>query len=158
MQRPGQRRCQVEPEAVDVHFGCPVAEGVHDHREDGWRAHVQGVAAAGVVGITRRITRRQPVVRGVVDSAEGQDRSVRCALGGVVVNHIENDLDPGRVEGPNHRFELPNLVAPARGICLVRSEEAQRVIAPVVGQAPALDGRLGDEVLDGKQLDRGHSE
>ena len=44
------------------------------------------------------------------------------------------------------------------GVRRVRGEEADRVVAPVVGQPVLREGRLGDELLDRQQLDRGDAE
>jgi hypothetical protein len=44
----GQGGRQVEPEAVDVHLGDPVAQRVHDQLQHVRVAHEQAVARAGV--------------------------------------------------------------------------------------------------------------
>ena len=61
VQLAGQRRRQVEAEAVDVHLQHPVAQAVHDQLDRARVQHVQGVAGAGVVHVValgRRGTRR----------------------------------------------------------------------------------------------------
>ena len=83
----GQRRGQVEPEAVDVHLLHPVAQRVGDHRQGARVAQVQRVAAAGDVDVATPA--EQPVVRRVVQAAPGQGRPVGAALGGVVVDDVE---------------------------------------------------------------------
>ncbi len=64
------------------------------------------------------------------------------------------------MEGLDHRLELGDLLAavPAGGVRRVWGEEADRVVAPVVGQPARGDLRLGDELVDRQQLDRGHAE
>ena len=140
-----------------MHLGDPVAQRVGDQLQRERPARVEGVAAAGVVDVARRVV-GQPVVGAVVDAAEGQHRAVRAALGRVVVDDVEDDLEAGRVQRPHHRLELADLVALARRVGLVRGEEAERVVAPVVARAAALQVRLGDELVDRQQLDRGDAE
>jgi hypothetical protein len=50
---PGQRGREVEPEAVDVHLGDPVAQRVHDELQHVRAAHEQAVAGAGRVVVVR---------------------------------------------------------------------------------------------------------
>ena len=159
-----QRRGEVEAEAVDVHLGDPVAQRVQDHPQRVGVRGVDGVAAAGdvPVGVVVAACRslRHPGVDAVVEAPEGQRRAVAAGLGGVVVDDVEDDLEPGGVEGAHHLLELAHLLAAvARGaVGGVRGEVADRVVAPVVDQAALADGRLGDELLHRQQLDRGHAE
>ena len=81
---------EIEAEAVHVHFQHPVAQGVHDQLEHARMAHVQGVAAACVVHVVARVLRAQAVVGGVVDAPEAEGRPQVVALGGVVVDHVED--------------------------------------------------------------------
>ena len=94
--------------------------------------------------------------------AEGQHRPVRRSLAGVVVDHVQDHLDAGRVHRPHHRLELAHLVAAepsgVGGVGGVRGEEADRVVAPVVLRAAFLQRRLVHEVVDRQQLHRGHPE
>ena len=131
---PRQRRGQVEAEAVDVHVGHPVPQRVHDELQHVGVAGVEGVAAAGVVDVAARLALVQPVVGRVVDAAEAQRRPALVALGGVVVDHVEDDLDARRVQRTHHRLELAHLLAPAAAgaVRRMRGEVPQRVVAPVV--------------------------
>ena len=108
---PGQRGRQVKPVAVDVHLGDPVPQRVHDQLQGPRVARVQRVPAAGRVHVQPRVGRVQPVVRRVVQPAEAQRRAGVVALGGVVEHHVEQDLDPGRVQRVHHRLELGHLAA-----------------------------------------------
>ena len=150
-------RGQVEPEPVDVHLEHPVPQRVHDQLQRVRVPHVQAVAAARVVDVAPLVPDVEPVVRLVVDAAEAERRTAVVALGGVVVNHVEDDLDARRVQRPDHGLELADLLAPlaGAGVPVVRREEADRVVAPVVGQV-ALDQRLlGEELVHRQQLHRG---
>ena len=101
-----QRAGEVEAEAVDVHVDDPVAQAVHDELEHARVPHVQRVAAPGEVLVAARVARREAVVGGVVDAAQRERGSEVVALGGVVVDHVENHLETGRVQRPHHHLEL----------------------------------------------------
>ena len=155
VQLPGERGREVEAEAVDVHLEHPVAKRVHEELQHARMHHVQRVAAAGEVEVVAAAV-GEPVVGGVVDAAEGERRPELVALGGVVVDDVEDHLDPGRVERLHHRLELLHLAG--GGVARLRGEEADGVVAPVVAQ-PALDEPpVVEERLHRHQLDRRHAE
>ena len=68
--------------------------------------HVQRVAAAGEVHVVAAVLGRQAVVGGVVDAAQRQRRAELVALGRVVVDDVEDHLDAGGVQAPDHHLEL----------------------------------------------------
>ena len=114
----------------------------------------------GEVHVVARVVRDEPVVGGVVDALEGQHRPQVVALGGVVVDDVEDHLDAGAVQRLDHPLELAHLLAaaPVAAYAAVRGEVADRAVAPVVVQ-PALDQeRLVGDVVDRQQLDRGDAE
>ncbi len=82
------------------------------------------------------------------------------ALGGVVVDDVEDDLDPGGVQRLDHPLELEHLLAARPGRCVerVRREVADRAVAPVVREATVDEEALVSDVVDGHELDRGHAE
>ena len=90
--------------------------------------------------------------------AERQRRAQVVALGGVVVDHVEDHLDPGLVQRPDHRLELQHLLAAGAeaGVVVVRGEEPDRVVAPVVAQTLLVQRRVVHELVHRHQLDRGH--
>ncbi len=155
-----QRGGQVEPETVDVHLLHPVPEAVHDQLQHVGVAGVEGVARAGVVHVIAFVALDQPVVGGVVEAAERERRSEVVALRGVVVDDVEDHLDAGLVQRPNHRLELGHLAAglPRRGVLVVRREEADRVVAPVVAEPSIEEVAVLHELVDGHQLDGGDPE
>ena len=69
-------------------------------------AGVDRVPGAGVVDVVALLVGHQPVVGGVVDALEAQRRAELVALGGVVVDDVEDDLEAGLVEPAHHRLEL----------------------------------------------------
>ncbi len=157
--RPGQRRRQVEPEAVHPHLRDPVPQRVRDQPQHVRPPGVQGVPAARVVGVAPLVG-LEPVVAPVVDAAQRQRRAQLARLRRVVVDHVEDDLDPRRVQGPHHPLELADLLPgrTGRGVPGVRGEVADGVVAPVVAQAPAQQVVLVRELVHRQQLDRGHPE
>ena len=157
---PGEGRGQVEAEPVDVHLGDPVAQRVHDQLQHVRVPHEQAVAGARRVVVVRGVAVDEPVVGRVVDPAEAQRGAELVALGGVVVDHVEDDLDVRLVQGPHHGLELLHLLAALAGggVGVVRGEEADRVVAPVVRQALVEQRGVLHELVHGHELDRGHAE
>ena len=155
-----ERGGQVEPEPVDVHLGHPVAQRVHDQLQRVRVADVEGVPGARVVHVVLLVVLDQPVVRRVVDPLEAQGRPEVVALGGVVVDHVEDHLDPGLVHGLDHGLELLHLLAVGRvgRVAGVGSEEAEGVVAPVVAQTLLQERVVLHELVHRHQLDRGHAE
>ena len=143
----GQRRGEVEAEAVDVHLGHPVAQRVHDQLQRVGVPDVEGVPGARVVHVVALVVLDQPVVRRVVDALEAQRRAEVVALGGVVVDHVEDHLDAGLVHRLHHRLELLHLLAglacesaAAGGVRRVRGEEARGCCSPSSCAAPCRAG------------------
>ena len=114
---------------------------------------VERVAGAGVVDVVALLVGQQPVVRAVVDAAEGKRRAALAALGGVVVDHVDDHFQPGVVEARHHLLEL--LQAPGRvgGVARVGREEADRVVAPVVVELLLEQEAVVDEGVHRQQLD-----
>ena len=152
-----QRRGEVEAEAVDVHLGDPVAQRVHDQLEHPRAGGVERVAGPGVVDVVAPGRRVEPVVGGVVDAAEAERRAEVVALAGVVVDDVEDDLDARVVEPLDHRLELAHRLA-GGAVADVGREEADGVVAPVVGE-PALDEvAVVDVLVHRQQLDGGDAQ
>ena len=73
------------------------------------------------------------------------------ALGGVIVDDVENDFDAGLVQAANHCAKFRD-IATAAVIAMVRSKKAERIIAPVVGQPRFDEMTIVDERLHRHQL------
>ena len=131
---PRQGGRQVEAEAVHVHLLDPVAQAVHDELQDVRLEHVERVARARVVHVAARVVGQQPVVGLVVQAAQRQRGAGRSALGGVVVDDVEDDLEARRVERFDHGLELVDLLParPGRRVLGVGREVADGVVTPVV--------------------------
>jgi hypothetical protein len=123
-------------------------------------AYVQAVPSArGVVVELPRVW-DQPVVRGIVDALERQSRAEVIALRSVVVDDVEYHLDAGLMQGPDHRLELRNLLASlaSGSVVVVRGEEADRVVAPVVAESAPDQLSIVHELMHWQQFDRGETQ
>ena len=118
---------------------------------------VERVAAAGVVGVARPV-RFEDVVGAVVQAAEAQRRPALVAFGGVIEHDVENDLDARPVQRLDHVAELVDRAERilARAVGLVRREERDRRVAPVVDLSRR--AVLGVELEHRQQLDRRDAE
>ena len=112
---------------------------------------VQAVPAPGVIDVLPTPI-GQVVVVVIADSTETQSRPVDSTLRCVVVDDIDDDLEPCGVQRLDHVLELADLATPAAGggVPGVGSEEADRVVAPVVRQPTLQQVHFGDEVMDGE--------
>ncbi len=74
----------------------------------------------------------------------------------MVVDDVEQHLDASRVQLTHHLAELLHLLAaaPASGVLAVGCEESDRVVAPVVAQAPLDEAVVVHELVHRQQLDR----
>ena len=125
---------QIEAEPVDVHFEHPVPQAVHDQLQHTRIEHVQRVAAAGVVPVVPRLFGHQPVVGGIVDPSQRQRRPEMVPFSGVVVNDVQDHLEPRFVQGADHAFELADRFAgrSRRRVACLGSKIGEGVVAPVV--------------------------
>ncbi len=121
--------------------------------------HVEAVARPGEVDVVARVVGREPVEGLVVDPPEGERRAEVVPLGRVVVDDVEDHLDAGSVQRLDHRLELVDLLPDGTGgVGVVRGEEPDRVVAPVVREAALDEVPVVDELVHGEELDRGHPE
>jgi hypothetical protein len=117
---------------------------------------VDGVACPRPVQVPGAIG-LQPVPGEVVEPAEAQRRPEVVAFGGVVVDHVDDDLDPGEMQRPHHRLELVDRVV-GGGVLVVRCEESDAVVTPVVAASGLEEVLVLDELVDGEQFHRGDAE
>ena len=119
---------------------------------------VEGVAAAGDVDVLAAAV--EAVVGALVETAPRERHHVAGVLGRVVVDDVEQHLDAGGVQVLDHALELVEhaLRVGRRGVGGVGGEEAHRVVAPVVPQAPQHEVGLVRERVHGQQLDGGDTQ
>jgi hypothetical protein len=144
---------QVEAKAVDVHLLDPVAQAVGDHLDDARVRQVQRVARAGVVDVVAALG-QQAIVGGVVHALEGERRPELVALGGVVVDHVEDHLQARVVEARHHLLEFLQAARGIGGVAGVGREKTDAVVAPVVGEALLQQVAVVDEGVHRQELDR----
>ncbi len=139
--------------------GDPVAQAIHDQLQHARLDHVQRVAAAGEIHVVALVW-GEAVVGGVVDAAEGEGGTQFVALGGVVVDNIEDNFDTGGVQGADHRLELVDALSRRlfRGVRDVRGEESERVVAPVIGQPFLHKVPVVQVIMHRKQFDGGDAQ
>ena len=78
------------------------------------------------------------------------------ALGGVVVDHVDHHLDAGIVQAADHGLPLGQVAGGQ--IARLGREEADRVVAPVVGQLALDQMPVLDEGVHRQELDRGDAQ
>ena len=74
----------------------------------------------------------------------------------MVEHHVENDLDARLMQRLHHALEFGHGVV--HGILVGRCEPADRIVAPIILQAPIEHKRLAHEGLAGQQFDRGDAD
>ena len=142
-----------------MHLLDPVAQRVHDELQRLRVRRGERVAAAGRVPVMARRLRDEPVVAAVVEALQRERRAEVVALAGVVVDDVEDHLDARRVQRLHHLAELGDLLAAApAGVLLLRGEEAERRVAPVVREPLRAEEGVVEVLVDREQLDRGHAE
>ena len=121
---------------------------------------VDAVPGAGVVLVVLFVALDEPVVGLVVDATEADGRAEMVALGGVVVDHVEDHLDVRVVERLDHGLELGHGVAGLlrERVLVVRRQEAVTVVAPVVAQSQVDEPLVLHELVHRHQFDGGHAE
>ena len=122
--------------------------------------HVEAVAGTRRVVVVLGSLADEPVVGAVVDALEAKRGPEVVALRGVVVDDVEDHLDAGLMQRAHHVPELVDLIAAvaAGGVLVVRREETDRVVAPVVAQALLDQPMVVDELVHRHELHRGHAE
>src|SRR5260370_29925881 len=100
----GETRAQIEAETVDMHLQGPVTQRVHDQLQHPRMIEVHRITGAGPV-VVKPAGRFNTRNGSVVDPAKRKCRTEMIAFTGVVVDNIENNLDPGIVQALYCRLE-----------------------------------------------------
>src|SRR4029077_7485476 len=95
---------------------------------------IQTMTSACEIEVEPWIFRVQPVVGEIIDPAKTERWAKMISFRGMIINHVETHFNAGSVQTAHHRFELGDLLAhlSTTGIVSMRSEKADRVVAPVV--------------------------
>ncbi len=139
-----------------MHLRDPVAQGVEHQPAHHRVVGLERVSTASEIRIAAPAV--EDVVGPVVEAAEGLGRPLLVPLGGVVEDHVEDHLDAGPVQRLHH---VPEVVERAQrgargGVGLVRGEEGDGGVAPVVDEAAG--GVLRVELEDRHQLHGGDAQ
>ncbi len=151
-----QRGGEVEAKAVDFHDVGPVAQGVGDHPHYLGMVQIEGVSGSGEIHVVPGRIVDQVVVAAIIDASEREVRTHVVALSGVVVHHVQQDLDTGVVHHLHVTLEVLQKVS--FEVRLVRGEKADRIVAPVVGETAVDQVPIPDKGVDRKQLHGGNAE
>ena len=92
--------------SIDVADFDPIAQRIHHHLQHTGMAEIERVAAAGEVIVIARLVRQEPIVRRIVDAAKAQRWAEVIALGGMIVNDVEDDLDAGIMQARDGRTKF----------------------------------------------------
>ncbi len=84
-----------------MHLLHPIAEAVDNHAPHNRMIGVERISGAAEIGVARSVL-FQNVVGVVVEAAKAERRPVVVALGGVIEDNIQDDLDslPGGAPSP----------------------------------------------------------
>jgi len=104
-----------------MHVLGPITQGIHHHLLNARMADVHSIAATGGVAVAAFVVGKA-VVRGVVDPAERNRRAQFAAFAGMVEDDIENDFDPGFMEGVHSAAEIVDLA-----FCQITRFECEKV-------------------------------
>ena len=94
----------------------------------------------------------QQIVACVVDPPEGQGRPQFGPFGGVVVDHVQDHLDPGLVQAAHDGLHL--IRAAGFQVLALGGKEGQGVVAPVILQPLVQQHLVMQEPMDRQKLDR----
>ncbi len=122
-------------------FRCPVAQSIQNHVPHDRVVAVQGVSGSTEVEIIPILG--QGIVGCVIDAAEGDRGAKFVAFGGVVENHIQDDLDPILMQLFDHGFQLirnhgaiPG--STGGGIPRLGGKETHRAVSPIIQLLPLI--------------------
>ena len=136
-----------------MHLGNLVAQAIHYQPKHGRKVRVQDISRTCEIHIIAPVL-AEPVIFLVVGALETERWAKVVTLRCVVIDHVQNNLDTGPVQGFDHTLEfcdLTALLAP-RGIPAVRSKKTDSVIAPIIGEAFFYEVAVVYKMLDGHQL------
>jgi hypothetical protein len=81
-----------------MHLLPPITQAVGNHLDDTWIRKIDSISRAGVVDVEALLLGKKTIIACVIDTFERQGRTLLVAFSGVIVDHIQDDFEPGRVE------------------------------------------------------------
>jgi hypothetical protein len=101
----GEDGGEIKPEAIHMHLANPVPKAVDDHAADDGLVPVQRVARARIIRKFRFVAFKE-IINVVLEAFVTECRSVVPPFRRVVINHVEDHLDPGPMERLHHLAEF----------------------------------------------------
>ena len=86
--------CQIETKSIYVHLRDPITQRIHDQFEHLGMTHIKAVACARIVHVIALTIRQETVVGRVIQAFQAKCGPEVIALGGVVIDDVEDDFDP----------------------------------------------------------------
>ena len=115
-------------------------------------AQIDRVPGAGVVDVEALLIGQQPVVAGVVDTFERDRRPELVAFGRMVVDDVEDHLDPGVVELVHHLLEFVD--ERCAQIARIGGKKSDRIVPPIIPETLFQEVIVVNKRVDRQQLDR----
>ncbi len=165
MTRAAERGREIETKPIDAHDVDPVTQRVEHELRHARMDQTQRVAAAAAVLVAAAVVGHQSIPAWVVEAAKGNGRAVLVAFGSVVVDHIEHDLETGRLQRRHHRAEFVDDAADARiavlragGVARIRAEETDGVVTPIIREAALVEIAFVQCGMHRQQRQRGRTQ
>ncbi len=149
----GQCRRQIEAKTVNAHLLDPEAQTVHDHAQHEGMRHIHRIAAARIIDIIARLSGYQAVIGRIVKTAIAQGWPAMVALGCVIIDHIENDLDAMSMKFPHHVAKTQQALRTK--VTRFGDEKPDCVVAPVIAQSALDQKAIINEGMHWQQFDGG---
>ena len=147
-----QNRGQIKPKPIDMHLLHPIAQAIHNQAQRGGMGGIQGVSRARIIHIIAPAP-RQAVITGIVQPAKGQRGAKLIAFGAVVIDHIQNHLDPSAVQIAHHGLHLAQ-GGGGGGIARIWHKKADCVVSPMVCKPLFNQKPIINKGLNGQKFDR----
>ena len=121
--------------------------------------HIGSISATGEVGVVASVFVVQQVIAGIINAPKRQCWPSFISFGGMVIDDVQNDFDPCRMQRADHRLEF--LRHQFRIVCgaitRFRSKKTKGVIPPIIDSLLIGQEFFIDMKMDWQQFDRCHA-
>src|SRR5689334_10816830 len=118
--------------------------------------HIENIPSSGIIAVAALVRPVKPVIRSVINAAEGKGRPPFIALAGMVKDDIEDDLDSGGMKPRDTLVKFANRIAGA--VARLQCKKVDRIIAPVIAQTGANKPWFVGDWVNREQFDGGDAE
>ena len=121
-----------------MHHFNPIPQTIHNKSQGKRVIQIKCISTACIICVVARII-GQPIVAGVIKPTKRQRRAQLGAFRAVVIDYVQNHLDPRAVKAGNHLLEFGNFA----GLHIARLGRKEPVghVPPVIRQS-AVDQKL----------------